>query len=473
MPISARALALQTLIGVSDGRYGNLAVDAVLSRHPDLEPADRGLFTTLVYGTLERQTTLDFLISRLSDRPADRLDPAVLTAVRLGLYQLIWLDRVPDHAAINETVDLVPQKARGFVNAVLRAYLRFEASLGANAPRENALTAPADWAARFPVLADDPLRAASVCFGIPENLSRLFFDAFGSAGGTDKAVSVMSGFCRRPPLCLRVNTLKTTPERLTEALISAGASVAPGGYLPTALRLDGGSVTDLPGFASGDFFVQDEASQLCVRALDARPGMTVMDVCACPGSKSFGAAIDMAGQGTVRCYDLHESKLSLVRKGAERLGINDRERVVLTAEARDARKPDLALFGTADRVLCDVPCSGLGVIAKKPEIRHKDLSESARLPAIQREILEQSARYVREDGILVYSTCTWLPAENRDVVSDFLCCHPAFEPLDFRFDPRPGSPYRPIISEGGMATLTPDDCGTDGFFIARLRKVGT
>lgn len=283
----------------------------------------------------------------------------------------------------------------------------------------------------------------------------------------------MSGFCRRPSLNLRVNTLKTTPERLTEALTAAGAVVRPGGYLPTAMRLDGGSVADLPGFASGEFFVQDEASQLCVRALDARPGMTVMDVCACPGSKSFGAAIDMAGQGTVRCYDLHESKLSLVRTGAERLGINDGGRVVLTAEARDARKPDPALFGNADRVLCDVPCSGLGVIAKKPEIRHKDLSGSARLPEIQREILEQSARYLRDGGVLVYSTCTWLPAENGDVVSDFLRCHPEFEPFDFDFEPQAGSPYRPIRSTGGMATLTPDDCGTDGFFIARLRKVGT
>ena len=471
-PTDPRALAFKTLLAVSGGQYGNLAVDTVLSRHPGLSPADRGLCTTLVYGAIERQTTLDFLIGRLSSRPLGSLDDSVLTALRLGLFQLIYLDRVPDHAAINETVGLVPAKVSGFVNAVLRSYLRFEASLGPGAPRENALTTPDAWSARFPELKDDHNRAASVCFGIPEPLCRLYTDAFGPG----KADAVMAGFCRRPPLSLRVNTLRTTPDRLSAALASAGAAVRPGSYLPTALCLDGGSVTDLSGFASGDFFVQDEASQLCVRVLDARLGMTVVDTCACPGSKSFGAAIDMNNQGRVLCFDLHESKLSLIRKGAARLGITaDGPSPVLTAAARDARKPDPALLGKADRVLCDVPCSGLGVIAKKPEIRHKDLSESARLPAIQREILEESAGYVREGGVLVYSTCTLLPAENQDVVTDFLASHPEFVPYDFAFDPQPGCSWSavPIRSTGGMATLTPDDCGTDGFFIARVRKAGT
>jgi 16S rRNA (cytosine967-C5)-methyltransferase len=188
------------------------------------------------------------------------------------------------------------------------------------------------------------------------------------------------------------------------------------------------------------------------------------DTCACPGSKSFGIALSMGNEGDVHSFDLHKSKLSLITSGAERLGLS-----TVTANERDARHPDPALLGQCDRVLCDVPCSGLGIIAKKPEIRHKDLTESARLPAIQAAILEASAGYLRSGGVLVYSTCTVLPAENQAVVTAFLAAHPEFEPLDFTFPARDPS-VRDIVSEGGMVTLLPDENRTDGFFIARMRK---
>ena len=460
---SPRSLALNTLLAVEKGQYGNIAVDTALRRHPMSDP-DRHLYTALVYGVTERKTTLEFLLAKFSSRPAEELDATVRLALCMGLYQLIYLDRVPDHAALDETVSLVPRKVSGYVNAVLRSYLRFETSLpreadGSRAPRENRLTTLADWRARFPELSES-MEALAVCCGIPLSLCKVFTEAL----GYERALSALTAFEDKPPITLRVNTEKTTPEKLAAELTKAGMTVLPSLYADTALRVPEGAITATQAFERGDFFIQDEASQLCVAALDAKPGDVVVDTCACPGSKSFGIALTMQNSGEVHSFDLHKSKLSLIESGAGRLGLS-----MITANERDARQPDPHLQGKCDRVLCDVPCSGLGVIAKKPEIRHKDLTESARLPAIQAAILEASAGYLKPGGILVYSTCTILPAENQDVVSAFLRNHPDFEPYDFTF-PAKDSSVIDIVSEDGMVTLLPDRNRTDGFFIARLRR---
>ena len=461
---SPRALALSTLLSVEKGKYGNIAVDTVLKR-TDLSDPDRHLYTALVYGVTERKTTLEFLLSRFSSRPISELDSTVRLALCMGLYQLIYLDRIPDHAALDETVSLVSRKVSGYVNAILRAYLRFEASLpplsdGSTPPREKLLTTPEAWVSRFPELGEDALSALSVCYGVPLSLCETFVNAL----GYNEAASALEGFCRKPPITLRVNTQKTTSEALAAELTAAGLTVLPAHYATTALRVPDGAITATEAFERGDFFIQDEASQLCVTALDARPHDVVVDTCACPGSKSFGIALTMKNQGEVRSFDLHRSKLSLITGGAERLGLS-----IVTADERDAREPDPTLIGRCDRVLCDVPCSGLGVISKKPEIRHKDLTESARLPAIQAAILEASAGYLKPGGVLVYSTCTILPTENGDVITAFLATHPDFEPLDFTFPAR-DSEVSDIRSEDGMVTLLPSKNATDGFFIARLRK---
>ncbi len=460
-----RALALSTLLAVGHGQYGNIAVDTVLHRHA-LTDADRGLFTALVYGVTERQVTLDFLLSLHTSRPVSALDETVHTALLMGLYQLIYLDRVPDHAALSETVDLVPRRAASFVNAVLRAYLRYEAALspladGTPAPRENRLKTPADWAARYPALADEPYLAMSVAYGMPLSLCRTFADALG-----ERAEPVLSALGKKPPITLHINPLRADKDAVRDALSAAGMTVTDGLYAPHALRVHDGVPTAADGFQAGDYFVQDEASQVCVEVLGARAGDVVADTCACPGSKSFGLALDMKNCGAVYAFDLHKSKLSLITANAERLGIS-----IIQAAPRDARTPDPDLVGKCDRVLCDVPCSGLGVIAKKPEIRHKDLSESARLPAIQAAILEASSAYVKAGGVLVYSTCTVLPAENEAVVTAFLAAHPEFEPYDFAV-PAKDSSVSDIRSCGGMATLLPDKNRTDGFFVARLVRKG-
>ncbi len=462
---SSRALALDTLLGVSRGKYGNIAVDTVL-RRASLSEADRHLFTALVYGVIERQVTLDFLIDQFSDRPTDALDENLRLALRMGLYQLIYMDRIPNHAAVGETVDLLPKRTRGYANAILRAYLRFEASLPEGSPRESKLTTPEAWVDRFPVLNEKASAAKgytpeTVAFGMPLAMMEAFINAMGYT----EACATVSALTNKPPLTLRVNPLRTSVDALSARLAAEGLSPVSGLYLSTALRLAAsGDVTRLPGFDSGEFFIQDEASQLCVSVVDAHPGDIVIDTCACPGSKSFGMGISMENKGEIHAFDLHESKLSLIKTNAERLGLS-----IISVARRDARDPDPTLIGTADRVLCDVPCSGLGVMAKKPELRHKDLSESARLPAVQADILEASAKYVKEGGVLVYSTCTLLPAENEEVVTAFLKNHPEFSTEDFSI-PAIDSSNASVESRDGMVTLLPHRHGTDGFFIAKLKK---
>ena len=315
------------------GQFSNLALDTALKRNA-FSDADRGLLTALVYGTLERKLTLDHWIRSLSTRPLDEIDEMTKNLLRMGLYQLAYLDRVPDHAAVNETVSLASKRTRGFVNAVLRGFLR---------------------AGKQVALPKDPLERLSVQYSFAPGICRLFVDAY----GLERAEQLLAAFGEQPPLTLRVNTLRITREELLEKLNAAGFDARPSAESCTGVRLRSVPVASLPGFAEGDFFVQDEASQLCVEALDAQKGMTLIDACACPGSKSFGAAIEMQNEGRVLSCDLHANKLSLVKSGAERLGIS-----IVETYARDARAVDASWGGIADRVLCDVPCSGFGVFAK-------------------------------------------------------------------------------------------------------------
>lgn len=434
-PQTPRALALSLLLrSENDKLYSNLILDTAIRRNK-LSDADRGLLTALVYGVLEKRITLDYLIDALSDRPADALDMEVRLCLQLGLYQLRFMDRIPAHAALNETVSLAPKRARGFVNALLRRYTR-EGDDIALPDRER-----------------EPMRYLSVAYSFPLPLCERFVGIF----GLDRAERVFAAIDKTPPLTLRVNTCRTSVEKLSARLTEAGADVSPALHAPSALRLDGGNPTALPGFDAGDFFVQDEASQLCVEAVDVREGMRVLDICACPGSKTFGMAINMKNTGALTAFDLHENKLSLIEKGAVRLGLSN-----VSVAARDGRSFNPSLESSADRVLCDVPCSGFGVLAKKPEIRYKDLDELSALPDIQLAILENACRYVKSGGVLVYSTCTLFPEENEDNVARFLARHPEFAPYEFRVGD--------LSSEGGMLTLTPDAHGTDGFFMAKFVK---
>ena len=428
--MTPRELALRLLLRAeTNDQFLNISLDHALSES-GMSDADRALTATLVYGVTERRLLLDYQIRALSSRPDGELDPKVRNALRLGLYQLICLDRIPPHAAINESVSLVPRKASGFVNAILRAYTR-------------------DPGLRLPDPDKDPVEYLSVRYSVcPPLCRRLLTDL-----GRQETEAFLASLETVPPTTLAVNTLRISREDLASHIEGSTPTL----YSPGGLRVKG-AVRALYGFEEGLFFVQDEASQICVAALDAQPGETVIDVCSCPGSKSFGAAISMQNRGRVLSYDLHQKKLPLIESGAKRLGIT-----IITAAARDGRDPIPELFESADCVLCDVPCSGFGVLAKKPELRYKDPKTSEALPRIQRDILENACRYLRVGGILVYSTCTVLPEENGQNVKAFLEAHPEFAPVPFSVGE--------LSAESGMITLMPHRHGTDGFFVAKLRRI--
>ena len=435
---SARSLAFKILMDAAKrSTYSNIALDRELS-HSELSDADKALCSVIVLGVTERAMTLDAIIDALASRPSDiETDARVL--LRMGFYQLHFLDRIPNHAAVNETVSLAPRRIRGFVNAMLRSYLRECDNGGVEL--------------LFPNKEEDPHSYLSLKHSFPIDLCRRFCEIY----GFERTDAILEKFNGAPPMTLRINTLKISRDGYAELLDECGIEYELSARLPNAIKVKGIAFSSLPGADKGYFFVQDEASQACVEVLGAESGETVIDTCSCPGSKSFGSAIRMKNEGEMFSFDLHKSKLSLIEKGAARLGVD----IIKVAE-RDGRKPDEALFGRADRVLCDVPCSGLGVIAKKPEIRYKDISEFERLPEIQYAILKASANYLKVGGILVYSTCTVLPEENGENVKRFLSEHPEFEAVDFDVCER--------RSDGGMLSLSPDTDGTDGFFIAKLRR---
>ena len=341
--MTARSIALSLLEKAEKPKqYSNIALDRALVSST-LSAEDRALCAALFYGVIEKRLFLDHRLSDLSDRPLASLDTTVLSALRLGLYQLIFLDRIPPHAAIFETVALCPRKSAGFVNAILREHTRRP-----NTP--------------LPDKDTDPVGYLSVRFSIGRPLVERLISVF----GYERTESLAKGFDRHGATTIRVNTTKISRDDLSLRLGAEKTEIS-----PTGLYIRG-SLRDTDGFEDGLFFVQDEASQICVEALGASPDEVVLDICACPGSKTFGTAIRMENRGEVHAFDLHESKLSLILSGAERLGLS-----IIDAQKNDGRNFLAAFEEKADRVLCDVPCSGFGVLAKKPEIRYKDPSESA------------------------------------------------------------------------------------------------
>ena len=424
--MTARELAYGLLTKAENSRqYSNIALDNALSKS-DLSPIDRGLVSAIFYGVLERRLTIDYQISQLSSRKLEEIDISALIALRMGIYQIIYLDRIPAHAAINETVELCPKKLRGFTNAILRSFLRGKKLF---LPEKT-----------------DTVNYLSVRYSIGIPLLKRFLLIFGE----EDTVALLEALNQPQKTTVRANTLLTDRDSLLMNIPNS---------TPTKNSSNGiyvkGSVRELYGFNEGLFFVQDEASQICVEALGAKPDELIMDICACPGSKSFGAAIKMNNKGNIFAFDLHENKLSLVINNAKRLRID----IINTAKC-DGRDFLEDFKEKADRIICDVPCSGFGVLAKKPELRYKDPNESSALPKIQSDILDNACRYLKKGGTLIYSTCTLFPEENENNVRTFLSRHPDFSLIPWSV----GS----ISADNGMITLLPHIHNTDGFFIAKL-----
>ncbi len=428
---SARYTAIELLERTAqEGSYSNLLLDKTLAGSA-LSPMDKKLCSQLYYGVIERRLTLDHILRCYSKKTPEKLDPVIRNILHLGLYQLAYCEKIPDRAAVNESVLLAKQfrksSASGFVNAVLRSFLRDEKQI------------------RLP---KDKWKAMEVQYSVPSDLIRTVVQEH----GMEFAEAFFADSLKTPPTTIRFNSLKGEMNDAEQQELQA----QPVGRLADAYTISCTDVRQSRAFAEGRFHVQDLASQLCCAILDPQPGDTVLDLCAAPGGKTFTIAERMKDTGTVLAFDLHEHRVQLIRSGAQRLGLSCIVARTGNAAAYNADIPQ------ADRILCDVPCSGFGVIRRKPEIRYKKRSEFQSLPELQYAILENAAKYLRTSGTLVYSTCTVLNAENREVVEKFLKAHPDFELV----------PLTEFGFTEGFATFSVlyDNC--DGFFAARLRKRG-
>ena len=434
MNVRETALALLLLHEGSD-TYINLALSS--HKADGLTPEERGILTVLLYTVTEKRITYDYYIGALAKRSPDDIHPRTRSILRLGLCQIVDMEKIPDFAAVNETVKLAKNKGeRAFVNGVLRAAVREKDSLPMPDKKKNAA------------------RYYSVKYSLPLGIVKHFLSSLGE----EESVKLFCAFNSHSPTDLTVNTLKVSVGEYLDMLKEKGYNATRVDLSEITVRIYGSvNPRNLPGYDEGLFFVQDAACAICASALGAMAGERIADVCSAPGGKSFAIGILTSDRADVRSFDLHESKLSLIESGSARLGLRS-----VSVAQRDATSPDASLFGSFDRVLCDVPCSGLGVIAKKPDLRYGSLDAMTALPPLQLEILRASAGYLKPGGTLVYSTCTLNKAENEDVVSAFLAENTDFTPEDFTA----GS----ISSEGGMLTTYPHIHNTDGFFICKLRK---
>lgn len=423
---TARELAVLSLCRLErQGKYGSLEADAAIKKF-GLKDAEKALYTKLFYGMLERKITLDHIISSVSDKPVDTMTLEMKNILRVSLYQLLYLDRVPDYSVVNEGAELAKkyerQSAASFVNAVLRRVAREGMP---DIKRENT--------ASF----------LSVKYSVSEQICGLLIYEL----GFEEAEKMLGSLFKNRYITLRVNTLKTSVSELQKLLSDNGVSSEPIPQSDFGLKLknyvDTQSLFDIIKDLA---YIEDGASQAATAALDAKPDMTVADVCAAPGGKTVSAAIQMKNSGKIYAYDIHKNKLKLIDKTAEKLGIT----IIETAE-HDGREPLSELKGVCDRVICDVPCSGLGVLGQKPDMRYKEITDTERLISTQRAILQAASTYLKKDGIMVYSTCTVLSAENKENVRDFLRNNADFELLFEK-------------------TFYPHKDGVEGFYIAKIRR---
>ena len=435
--MTAREAALRALVACEQqGAWSDGFLKKIL-RTAGLDSRDAALTTRLCFGVLQNRLLLDHYLGKLSTAKLEKMEPAVRNALRLGAYQVLFLDRVPDHAAVSEAVDLARKgsknpRSAGLVNGVLRSLVR----------QKDGLEPPEDPAVRY-------------------SHPRWLADLFTRRLGREEAAALMAADNGEPPTCAQVNTTKATVEAVADSLRAEGVEVAPHPWLPNCLLLSHtGSLEELTAFREGLFYIQDAAAKLAVLAADPREGMDVLDACAAPGGKSFAAAIAMDGRGKVVSCDIHPHKMDLIRAGAKRLGLD-----CITAQVLDGKECKEEYLDGFDLVLADVPCSGLGIIRKKPDIRYKDPKPLEGLPRVQKAILDNVCRYVKPGGVLLYATCTLLERENEDVVRAFLDKHKDFTFEHFQV---PGD------FEGareGMVTCWPHRHGTDGFFFAKLRRM--
>lgn len=440
---SPRNIAFNVLLKIEqDNAYSNIALNNAI-RENKLNGLDSSFVSALVYGVLERQITLDYIIRQYSKIPLRKIETKIKIILRMGILQLLFMDKVPESAAVNESVNLAKkhklQKSSGFINGVLRNITRAEVKY--TLPDES-----------------DKVRYYSIKYSAPKELTRLWLESYGE----ENTIKLLSSLNGRPKICARVNTLKTNINSLADELLKEKVETEKIPFLNDALYLNNtGSIEHLKSFKQGKFHIQDASSQLCVHFLSPKPREIMLDICSAPGGKSFTSAQYMNNRGKIFSCDLYDHKLKLINVGAKRLGINS----IVTLK-RDGASSDIPL-PMADKILCDVPCSGLGILSRKPEIRYKDNIIPEDLPQLQYEILCKSAEHLANGGRLVYSTCTLNPAENNNNARRFLEEHPDFYGVKITL---PNGINRAIDEEDYELTLMPHSAQTDGFYIAVFGK---
>ena len=431
---SSRQAVLELLTRMQqDGAYSNIVLDNTF-RQEKLSPRDRAFAAMLFYGVIERKMTLDYIIRLYSSKEFDKIDIDVLQLLRMGLYQLLYTS-VPESAAVNESVELAAENAKGFVNGILRSFIRDGKSID------------------YRDLEGIP--KLSIEYSCPKWLIKKWTEMFGE----EETLKILQGSFGRPPLFVRVNTLKCTADELIEEFKKEHIEAKKNALLDDCLEL--GRIHEIEATAAyrkGLFHVQDISSQLCCRVVRPVFNETVIDICAAPGGKTFTMAQLMANRGKIHSFDLYDGRVSMIREGAARMGLG-----IVEASVHDATEYDPSV-PLADKVLCDVVCSGLGVIRRKPEIKYKEMKNLEQLPLLQSHILQNASKYVKKGGTLIYSTCTLSRDENESVVEKFLSENPDF-----------AAAVIPIgvngVEDKCMRTFLPSVTGGDGFFAATLRRI--
>ncbi|MBE6552185.1 MAG: 16S rRNA (cytosine(967)-C(5))-methyltransferase RsmB [Ruminococcaceae bacterium] len=431
---SVRSIVLDALVKCDKSKsYSNIELDSYLKRY-SLTSSDRSLFTVLFYGVIERKVSLDHVIS-LFNKTGRPLSLTVQNALRIAFYQLMFTDKIPSYAVVNEACNSVRSGGKGavsFVNAVLRAFLRaYNDTSFEKVAEKNEITAPT----------------------VKYSCSSDVYNILKKGYGEKKAIEILEAQNRRSYISVTVNTVKISADELCKRFLEAGYSCGiPLDGINSIVFNENAVPYELPGYDEGLFFVQDTSSLRAVSALAPAPGEFVIDTCACPGGKSFAAAVMMNNQGRILSLDIHASKLSLIEKGAVHIGTD-----IIESEVCDGRTPLEEYFGKADAVICDAPCSGFGVISKKPEIRYKTAEEIKTLPDIQYEILSKSCGYVKKGGRLLYSTCTLNPDENDKISERFLETHKDF--------------VRAEGKEKGITVFPKSTSSCDGFYFDIFYKI--
>ena len=439
--MKARDAVVAALLKIQEqGGYSNIVLDEMLE-HTAMVDADRAFAARLLYGVTERRFTLDYLLNKTSSTPVKQMDASVREILRVGTYQLVYMNKIPSFAAINEAVGQTRtfgcNRLSGFVNAVLRQVeSRYEALL-AELPQTD--------------------KGLEIRYSVPRAWIRIWREAYGDA----VLHGVLDSINEAPPSYIRVNTCVTTTGEFCKVLDEMGIAYALVPGLPDALRVD--AIHTLPSDYAKHYYFQDLASQWSCLALDAQPGERIADLCAAPGGKTMTVAQYMHNDGAIVAGDLHDHKCRAMTQRVADYGLT-----CISVRQRDASQPPMAEEMEAyDRVICDVPCSGLGVIRRKPEIRYKSPEEFADLPMLQLQILQQGAQMVKPGGVLQYSTCTLRPEENETVVAAFMEQNSDFSPRML--------PLSVCYEQSGLPishqiTLFPHIHGSDGFYIAGFVK---